>query len=76
MPVKNFTFCKAAGCRPATLLKINSFAGVFLRIMGLNSQNTFSGLFLDSELVSCSTRITFKGFVKTQKAAGVNRITS
>ena len=29
MPVKKFTFSKVAGCRPATLQKMNSFAGIF-----------------------------------------------
>ena len=29
MPVKKFTFIKFAGCRPTTLQKMNSFAGIF-----------------------------------------------
>ena len=29
MPVKKFTFSKVAGCRPTTLQKMNSFAGIF-----------------------------------------------
>ena len=29
IPVKKFTFNKAEGCKLATLLKINSFAGTF-----------------------------------------------
>ena len=42
--------------------------------MALNSQNTFWGLFLVFKSVSYSSRIILKGFVKTQKAAGVNGI--
>ena len=42
--------------------------------MALNSQNTVWGLFLVFESVSCLPTIIFKGFVKTQKAAGVNGI--
>ena len=32
MPVKKFTFTKAAGCRPAILQKMNSFADIFQRL--------------------------------------------
>ena len=39
--------------------------------MALDSQNTFCGLFLVFESASCSPTIIFKGFVKTQKAAGL-----
>ena len=33
IPVKEFTFTKVAGLRPATRLKMNSATGIFLRIL-------------------------------------------
>ena len=42
MPAKEFIFSKVAGCRPTTLLRMNSFTGIVEHLqLAASAHNTF-----------------------------------